>query len=71
MSKKLYKLIANIITFCSIGYVIYIGFFVFFDKPGTPEDITKLYLKMGYAYVILAVILILRAIRRIEFYNLV
>ncbi|MBA2937182.1 hypothetical protein HZF08_02600 [Paenibacillus sp. CGMCC 1.16610] len=64
MSKKLFKLIANIITLCSIGYVIYIGYFVFFDKPVTPEDITKIYSKMGYAYVSLAVILITRALLR-------
>ncbi|AIQ53397.1 hypothetical protein R70331_18875 [Paenibacillus sp. FSL R7-0331] len=62
MSKKTYKLIANIITFCSIGYVIYIGFFVFFDKPGASDEIAALYLKMGYAYAILAVSLITRAI---------
>ncbi|MZQ86216.1 hypothetical protein GQF01_29360 [Paenibacillus sp. 5J-6] len=64
MSKKLFKLIANIITLCSIGYVIYIGYFVFFDKSVTPEDITKIYPKMGYAYVSLAIILITRALLR-------
>ncbi|MCM3631087.1 hypothetical protein M3194_27625 [Paenibacillus glycanilyticus] len=64
MSKKWFKLVAEIITLCSIGYVVYIGYFVFFNKPVTPEDIIKLYLKMGYAYVTLAVVLILRAILR-------
>ncbi|GGG70514.1 hypothetical protein GCM10010918_27330 [Paenibacillus radicis (ex Gao et al. 2016)] len=62
MSKTLLKLIVNIITFCSIGYVIYIGYFVFFDKPVTSENITKLYSKMIYAYVTLVVILIMRAV---------
>jgi hypothetical protein len=48
MSKFL-KLIANIITLYSIGYVLYLGYFVLFDKPVTYKDITKLYSKMGYA----------------------
>ena len=59
MSKFL-KLIANLITLCSIGYVLYLGYFVFLDKPVTYEDITKLYSKMGYAFVTLFVVLILR-----------
>ena len=64
MSKKLFKLIVNIITFCSVGYVLYIGYFVFFDKPVTPEEITKLYSKIESAYLTLAVILFIRVLLR-------
>ncbi|NIK21598.1 hypothetical protein [Paenibacillus lupini] len=68
MSKFL-KLLTNIISLYSIGYVLYIGYFVLFDKPVTNEDITKLYSKMGYAFVTLAVSLILRTFLKKNKFN--
>ncbi|OMF19721.1 hypothetical protein BK133_29770 [Paenibacillus sp. FSL H8-0548] len=63
MSKKIIKRIVDIITVCTIVYVLYLGYFVFFDKLMVPYEITSLYVKMGYAFTALFIILIIRCRR--------
>lgn len=62
MSKKILKYIFDIITLCSIGFVLYLGYFIFFDKPTNPQEITTLYSKMSYAFLVLFVVLIVRVV---------
>jgi len=60
MSKKIIKRTIDIITIGAIMYVIFYGYFIFFDKPTTPLEITSLYVKMGYAFLALFIILLIR-----------
>ncbi|OPA77818.1 hypothetical protein BVG16_15450 [Paenibacillus selenitireducens] len=62
MPIKIIKRIVDIITVCAIVYVLYLGYFIFFDKPTTSYEITSLYVKTGYAYLTLFIILIIRTL---------
>jgi len=59
MSKKIIKRIVDIIMVCVIVFVLYLGYFIFFAKPMTPNEITSLYVNMGYAFVVLFIILVI------------
>ncbi|URN93004.1 MAG: hypothetical protein NAG76_14265 [Candidatus Pristimantibacillus lignocellulolyticus] len=60
MSKKVIKRIVDIITVSTIVYVFYLGYFIFFEKPMTSHEITSLYVKIGYAFLALFIILLIR-----------
>ncbi|MFF2484270.1 hypothetical protein [Paenibacillus sp. NPDC058071] len=60
--KKWIKQIVDVAATCAIGFVLYVGYFIFFDKPAAPAEITSLYLKMSYAFVVLFIVLIIRVL---------
>lgn len=64
MPKKIIKRIVDVITVCIIVFVLYLGYFIFFDKPTTSDEITSLYIKMGYGYLALFIILLIRTLFR-------
>ncbi len=66
MSKKIIKRTFDIITIGSIMYVIFLGYYIFFDKPTTPLEITSLYINMGYAFLALFIILLIRIFAKHE-----
>ncbi|NMO96707.1 hypothetical protein [Paenibacillus lemnae] len=52
--------VINIALLGAILYLLYLGYFIFFDKPASLAGIASLYIKMGYAYLALFIILILK-----------
>lgn len=60
MLKKIVRRIVDIISLCIIIFVLYLGYFIFLDKPVTSYEITSLYIQMGYAFLSLSIILIIR-----------
>ncbi|MGQ8871128.1 hypothetical protein [Paenibacillus sp. TSA_86.1] len=60
MTKNMIKRMVDIAAIIAVGIVVYVGYFVFFDKPDNQVEITSLYVKMGYAFLALFIILLLR-----------
>lgn len=60
MSKKIIKRVVDLLSIVAIAYVLFIGYFVFFDKPTAPIEIASLYTRMGYSFLALIITLLLR-----------
>lgn len=64
MLKRNLRIMIDFFVFCAIALVLYIGYCVFFNKPSDPAEMTNLYIKMGYAFLALFTVLLIRIILR-------
>lgn len=62
MAKRWYHYTLDVMALCILGFLVYVGYFVFFDKPVTPEGIASLQLKLSYGFLALVVVQITRGI---------
>ena len=62
MTKNIMKRIMDIMTFTAIAYFLYLGYFIYFDKPTNPEGIASLYVQFGRANAFLFLTSLARAL---------
>lgn len=60
MAIKVLKRVVDILFAGSILFLLYLGYFIFFDKPVASAKFVNLYLKLGYGYSALFVFTLLR-----------